>query len=145
MPDFGAAFSQAGKSAKSINGRAKATAKPNIPIAAPITLPEVPNSTRRKPTIGAVHEKLTSTNVNAIRKMDRMPVFWDALLSIALVQLEGNTISKAPNSEIPNTNSRRKKKILKKALVERALRAEAPNNDVTTSPNSIYITMIEIP
>ena len=70
LPDFGAAFSQAGKRAKSINGRANATANPNIPIAAPQTFPEVPNSTRRKPTIGAVHEKLTNTKVNAIRKIE---------------------------------------------------------------------------
>ena len=95
--------------------------------------------------IGAVHEKLTSTKVNAIRKIEMMPEVWDALLSMAFVHRDGSTISKAPNSEIPNTNSRRKKNILKKALVEKALSAEAPNNDVTNSPNNMYITMMEIP
>lgn len=134
LPDLGAAFSHAGKAAKSINGSASATAKPNIPTAAPMTLPEVPNSTRRKPMMGAVQEKLTSTRVNAIRKIESSPVFSDALLSMALTQLAGKTISKAPRSDMPNTSRSRKKNILKKALVDRALRAEAPNKAVTMRP-----------
>ncbi len=145
LPDFGAAFSHVGKIAKSIKGSAKATAKPNIPVAAPIILPEVPNSTSRKPIMGAVQEKLTSTSVKAIRKIDSRPVFSDALLSTAFTQREGSTISKAPNSDAPKTTSKRKKKILKKALVERAFNADAPNNAVTISPKERYMTMIEMP
>ena len=70
LPDLGAAFSKVGKAAKSMKGRASATAKPNMPTAAPMTLPVVPSSTSRKPTIGAVQEKLTNTRVNAIRKIE---------------------------------------------------------------------------
>ena len=40
-----------------MNGKAKAMAKPNIPIAGAITLPVVETCTSRKPIIGPVQEK----------------------------------------------------------------------------------------
>ena len=69
-PDFGACFSQAGNMAKSVNGRARARAKPNIPSAGASQLPLVVVSTSSRPIIGAVHENDTSTSVKAIRKME---------------------------------------------------------------------------
>ena len=136
FPDFGADFSHVGKIAKRVNGRARASAKPNIPTAGPTIFPDVPISTRRKPMIGPVHEKLTSTSVNAIRKMLRSPVVDDALLSTAFVHLEGSTISNPPRNEAPKMTSRRKKKILNTAFVDRALSAEAPKSNVTAKPRT---------
>ena len=71
-PDFGACFSQAGNMAKSVNGKASAKAKPNIPTAGATQLPLVVVSTSSKPIIGAVHENDTSTRVKAIRRMDSL-------------------------------------------------------------------------
>ena len=145
LPDFGADFSHEGKKAKRVNGKARARAKPNIPTAGAMILPDVPISTRRNPIIGPVHEKLTRTNVNAIRKMLSKPDVEEAFLSTALFQEEGRVISKPPRNEAPNTNSIRKKKMLKMALVDKALSADAPKIAVTASPRARYITMIDIP
>ena len=134
LPDFGADFSHEGKKAKRVNGRARARANPNIPTAGAMILPDVPISTRRNPIIGPVHEKLTSTNVNAMRKMLSNPDVEDAFLSTALFQEEGRVISKPPRNEAPKTNSIRKKKMLKMALVDNALSADAPKIAVTASP-----------
>ena len=41
LPDFGALLSHVGNRANSVNGKAKATAKPNIPMPGPMILPEV--------------------------------------------------------------------------------------------------------
>ena len=68
-PDFGACFSHEGNRAKSVNGRARANAKPNIPSAGASQLPLVVVSTSNRPMIGAVQEKDTSTSVKAMRKM----------------------------------------------------------------------------
>lgn len=56
-PDFGIDFSQDGNRANSVNGNAKAIAKPSIPIAGAITLPVVDTCTSKKPIIGPVQEK----------------------------------------------------------------------------------------
>ena len=59
-------------------------AKPNIPIVgARAEPPEVLTSTKRKPIIGPVHEKLTNDNVKAIKNMLNKPVVFSALLSTA--------------------------------------------------------------
>ena len=145
LPDFGADFSHEGKKAKRVNGKARARAKPNIPTAGAMMLPDVPISTRRNPIIGPVQEKLTRTNVNAMRKMLSKPDVDDALRSTALFQDDGRVISKPPRKEAPNAKSIRKKKMLKMALVDMALSADAPKMAVTASPRARYITMMDIP
>ena len=137
LPLFGTDFNHEGKSAKSVKGNAKARAKPNIPMAGPMRLPIEATSTRRNPMMGPVHEKLTSANVKAIRKMLSKPVVFVALLSTAFVQLLGNVISNPPKNEAANTSNNRKKKILNTAFVLIAFSALAPNNKVTSKPKAI--------
>ena len=64
------------------------------------------------------------------------PVVASALLSTALLHFEGKVISNAPKNEAANTTNIRKKKILKIALVDKALSALAPNISVMASPNA---------
>ena len=85
--------------------------------------------------IGPVQEKLTSTNVNAIRKMLSRPVVLLALLSTAVFHFEGSVISKPPMKEMPKMSSIRKKRILNTALVAKSLRAEAPKMAVMANPS----------
>ena len=134
-PDLGMDFSHEGKRAKSVKGNAKAMANPSIPTAGAITLPVVDTCTNRKPMMGPVQEKDTNDNVKAIRNMLSKPVVASALLSTALLHLEGNVISKAPKKEAANTTSIRQKKMLKMALVERAFSALAPKIAVMASPS----------
>ena len=92
LPDFGADFSQEGKIAKRVNGKASASAKPNIPTAGPMILPDVPISTSRKPIIGPVQEKLTKANVNAIRNMLSKPDVEEAFLSTMIILSSSSAI-----------------------------------------------------
>ena len=85
--------------------------------------------------MGPVQEKLTSTRVKAMRKMERKPVVRLALLSTLPTHEEGSVRSKPPMNETPKSTSIRKKRMLKKALVARSLRAEAPKAAVTASPS----------
>ena len=71
-PDFGKECSQPGNSAKSINGKAKANEKPNIPTIGAIP-PLEAASTRSVPTIGPVQENETIANAKAINKMPIIP------------------------------------------------------------------------
>lgn len=112
--------------AKRVKGKAKAMAKPNIPIVGARILPDVDTSTNRKPIIGPVQEKETKARVKAIRKMLNKPVVDSALLSTALLHEEGNVISKAPKKLAANTSNIRQKKMLNTAFVDRAFRALAP-------------------
>ena len=123
-----------GKRANNVNGRAKATAKPSIPMMGAMIEPLVPTSTKRKPMIGPVHEKLTSVRVKAIRKMLSRPVVFSALESTALLHEEGKVNSKPPRKLSPKSTNRRKKKMLKMAFVLIAFSALAPNNIVTIMP-----------
>ena len=116
-PDFGACFSQEGKRAKTVKGRASARAKPNIPMAGATQSPLVAAWTRSRPTTGAVQEKLTSDRVNAIRKMESRPVVAEALLATALPHEEGSRSSNQPKKLKAKTSSSRKKKMLKGAFV----------------------------
>ena len=133
-PDFGIDFSQDGNRANSVNGNAKAIAKPSIPIAGAITLPVVDTCTSKKPIIGPVQEKDTSESVNAIRKILSKPLVASALLSTALLHLEGSVSSKAPKKEAANTTSIRQKRILNTAFVESAFNALAPKINVMAKP-----------
>ena len=98
-PDLGIDFNQDGNNANNVNGKAKAMAKPNIPMAGATTLPVVDTCTKRKPIIGPVQENETNDNVNAIKKMLNNPPVVSALLSTALLHFEGNVISNAPKKE----------------------------------------------
>ena len=135
-PDLGIDFSHDGNRANSVNGNAKAMAKPNIPIAGAITLPVVDTCTSKNPMIGPVHEKDTSDKVKAIRKILSNPVVFSALLSTALLHLEGSVISNAPKKEAAKTTSIRQKNMLNIAFVERAFNALAPKIPVMISPNA---------
>ena len=124
-----------GNMANSVNGMAKASAKPNIPTAGPTQLPEVTVSTSNRPMIGAVQEKLTNTKVKAIRKIESSPVALLALESTELAQLSGNLISNQPKKLTAKTTSKRKRKMLNTALVERALSVLGPKMAVTSKPS----------
>ena len=134
LPLFGIDFNQDGNIANRVKGKAKAMAKPNMPMAGPMMLPEVETSTNKKPMMGPVHEKDTNVNVKAIRKMLRRPVVFSALLSTALLHEAGNVISKAPKNDAANTTNIKKNRILNTALVERAFSALAPKISVTANP-----------
>ena len=82
-------FSQEGNNANSVNGNAKAMAKPNIPMAGAIILPVVETCTSKKPIMGPVQENDTSDSVNAIKKILSKPPVFSALESTALLHLEG--------------------------------------------------------
>ena len=135
LPDFGACFNHAGKSAKSVNGSANAMAKPNIPIAGPVMLPDVDTCTSRKPMIGPVHEKDTNARVKAIKKILNIPLVEEALLSTALPHLSGRRISNHPKNDKAKTMSNRQKKILNTALVESAFNELAPKAPVIAKPS----------
>ena len=68
-PDFGIFLSMVGKRANTVNGMARAIAKPVIPTTGPITLPRLAASTKRVPIIGPVQENDTITSVAAMKKM----------------------------------------------------------------------------
>lgn len=86
--------------------------------------------------IGAVQEKLTSTSVKAIRKIEMRPVVLEALLSTLLAQLSGSLISDQPKKLTAKITSRRKRKMLKIAFVERALSVDGPKIAVTPIPKA---------
>ena len=134
-PDFGACFSHDGNKANSVNGRANAKAKPNMPTAGAIQLPLVVVSTSSNPMIGAVHENDTSTNVNAIRKIEIKPLVADALESTLSAHEEGSLISNQPKKLRANTTKSRNRKILNTALVDIAFSVSLPKSAVTKSPN----------
>ena len=135
-PDFGIDFNQDGNIANSVNGKAKAIAKPSMPIAGAMTLPVVETSTNKKPIIGPVQEKETNDKVNAIRKILNKPLVCSALLSTALLHLEGNVNSNAPKNDAAKIISIKQNKILNTALVDRAFNALAPKIKVIAKPNA---------
>ena len=122
-----------GKRAKRENGRAKAIAKPSMPsVGARSDLPAA--STRRVPMIGPVQLKLTITNVKAMNRIDRNPPVEEALLSSLVDQEAGRVSSKAPKKEAAKSSSKAKKMRLTTALVDSALRADAPKMTVISRP-----------
>ena len=144
-PLFGVRFINEGNMAKSEKGMASANAKPSMPMAGASRAPEVTVCTNSSPTIGAVHEKLTSTRVNAMRKIDSRPVVLLALVSTLLAQLSGSLISNQPKKLKANTTSSAKRKILNTALVDSALSVLGPKRAVTPIPSVRKITTIEAP
>jgi hypothetical protein len=139
-PDLGSFFNTDGNIANSVNGNAKAMAKPSIPIAgAMMDLPAA--STSRVPMIGPVQENDTITKVKAINRMLMKPLVLPDLLLRAVDHELGRVISNAPKKDAANTTRTRKKIMFTTAFVLRALSAEAPKMSVTKSPNATY-TMI---
>ena len=133
-PDFGACFSQAGNMAKSVKGRANASAKPNMPRAGASQLPLVVVSTSSRPMIGAVQENDTSTRVKAMRKMEIRPLVSEAFVSTLLAHESGSLISNQPKNDRAKTTSNRKRKMLKTAFVDIAFSVSLPKSAVTSSP-----------
>ena len=82
-----------------------------------------------------MQEKDTSDKVNAIKKMLSRPLVASALLSTAVLHLEGNVISNAPKKEAANTTNIKQKRILNTAFVESAFSALAPKISVMASPS----------
>ena len=134
-PDFGACFSHEGNMAKRVKGSASATANPSMPSAGASQLPLVVVSTSSRPMMGAVHEKLTSTNVNAMRKMLMSPLVSVAFVSTLLAQLSGSLISNHPKKLSANTTSRMNSSTLNTALVDMAFSVSLPKSAVTSRPS----------
>lgn len=116
-PDFAILFNKPGKKAKNAKGKAMAIENPKKPITGPTLSFCWLTSINKLPIKGAVHEKETSTNVNAIKKIPEK-LFKPALESTLFVQAAGNVISKAPRKEMPKTRNNTKTKILKTALLD---------------------------
>ena len=111
-------------------------AKPSIPMAGPIQLPDVVVSTSSRPMMGPVQEKLTSVRVKAMRKMESSPLVSDALLSTLLVHDEGSVSSNHPKNERANTTRSAQKMRLNTAFVAKSLSVWAPKMAVTRSPRA---------
>ena len=131
-PDLGKECNQPGNIAKSINGKAKANEKPNIPTIG-ATPPFEVASTNSVPTIGPVQENETIANAKAMNKIPIIPPL-SAWLSTLFAQELGNIISKAPKNETAKTINKRKKIILNHTLVDNAFNASAPKIQVTNNP-----------
>ena len=144
-PDFGIFLSMVGKRANTVNGMARAIAKPVIPTTGPITLPRLAASTKRVPIIGPVQENDTITSVAAMKKMLSIPVVLLAVLSILLLNDWGSVISNAPKNEMAKITSNAKNSKLHHALVASAFMALAPNSTVKQMPRSKNMMMIDNP
>src|SRR6185312_12172078 len=72
-PDFGRLFNADGNNANKVKGNASANENPNMPMAGPSRSPLVAASTSTGPIIGPVHEKETTTSVDAIKNMPSRP------------------------------------------------------------------------
>ena len=144
-PDLGAFLSHEGKRAKSVKGRARARANPNIPTTGAIHCPEVAKSTSSSPTMGQVHENETMARVNAMRNIESTPPVAVALLSTLLAHDDGSDSSNQPISDMANTTSSRVNTMFSGALVAMALSFSGPKRAVNSSARAIYITMIAAP
>ncbi len=144
-PLRGLFFISDGNMAKSENGTASASAKPNMPTAGATQSPDVTVCTKSRPMMGAVHENETSTSVNAMRKMDTKPLVLVAFVSTLLAQLSGSLISNHPKKLMAKTTSRRKRNTLNTALVASELSVLGPKTAVTPMPSNRKMTMIDTP
>ena len=86
--------------------------------------------------IGAVQEKLTSTSVKAIKKIEIIPVAFVAFESTLLAQLSGSLISNHPKKLTAKITSNKNRKILNMALVDKAFSVLGPKIAVTSRPNA---------
>ena len=131
-PDFGKECIHPGNIAKSINGKANANEKPNIPTIGAIP-PLEAASTNNVPTIGPVHENETIAKANAMNKIPTTPPL-SAWSSTVFAQELGNIISKAPRKDAAKITNKTKKRILNHTLVDKAFSASAPKIQVTNKP-----------
>lgn len=109
-------------------------ANPNIPMAGARIFPVDETSTKRNPITGPVHENETIANVSAMRNILTMPDVARLFEFTLFPHDDGRVISNPPRKLAANTTRRRKKNMLKIALVERAFNWFAPQIDVTTNP-----------
>ncbi|MNR10990.1 hypothetical protein D3C85_1272670 [compost metagenome] len=77
-PDLGIALKKPGKIADKVKGRARAKAKPNIPIAGARISPLELACTNSVPIIGPVQEKDTKAREAAIKKIPPSPLLSSA-------------------------------------------------------------------
>jgi len=131
-PDLGRLLSHWGNNAKRVNGKAKASEKPNIPTIGFRIMPPA-DSTRIAPTIGPVQLKETSTSVSAIKKAPPAPPLL-TLSSLLLIQLEGKIISKAPKNEKAKTTKIMKNRTFGSQWVLSQLAKSAPRVMATMVP-----------
>ena len=143
-PDFGSEFNQPGKTAKSVNGIAKANENPNIPMIGPIQLPCVPASTNNEPIIGPVHENDTNDNVNAMKKIPTNPPLFEASSALFTHEL-GRVISNAPKKDIAKITKSTKNPKFTQGFVAKAFKASAPKATETNIPKRTYMVIIETP
>lgn len=143
-PDLGNPLSSDGKMAKMVNGSAKATENPSIPI---IGLKPKPReaSISTFPNIGPTQDRLTNINVKAMKNEPTNPPF-STLLSVFVVKLLGSVISNRPKNDAANAIKSRKKIILGiqcevRTVAKFGLR---PNNE-TNNPIEVYMAIIERP
>ena len=91
FPDLGIIFNAFGNKANKPKGSPSAKPKPNIPndnCIAPES--EEIDPARSDPKIGPVQEKETIAKVNAMKKIPKVPLNFEDLLSEKLTQLFGN-------------------------------------------------------
>ena len=132
-----------GKVAVKVKTKAKDKEKPNIPIIGFRNSPSDDNM-RTLPTIGAVHEKLIKTRVNAIKNIPTIPP-WSAFLFILFNSEFGKVISNAPKNDKANMKKIKKNIKLATALVANAFSAEAPNTNENPNPRIMNIKIIDNP
>ncbi len=144
LPDFGRPLNHEGNIERRVNGREKARENPNIPRIGFRASPPA-DSTSNAPTIGPVHEKDTSTNVNAIKKAPIYPPL-SACLSDVFTHLPGRTSSNIPRNEAAKTMKRIKKIRFGIQCVLTAFVTSAPAlvKD-TIKPIKVYIRIIDKP
>src|SRR5690625_3888224 len=115
-PDLGIDCSMDGNIANRTKGRARAIAKPSIPIAGPNLSPLVAASTSKVPIIGPVHENETNAKEKAIKNKPTNPPLSD-LASILFTNELGKVNSNAPRNDAAKNTSIRKNRKLNTPLV----------------------------
>ena len=142
-PDFGKLLSQDGKKANKVNGKAKASEKPNIPTIGLSTWPPA-DSTKIVPTIGPVQLNETNTSVKAIKIEPTKPPL-SALASDLFTSQCGKVISNIPKKEAAKMTKIRKKRILGSQCVLSQLAISGPATTARIDPIKVYIAMIASP
>ncbi|MNY14126.1 hypothetical protein D3C86_1472900 [compost metagenome] len=125
-----------GNIADKVNGKAKASANPNIPIAGANNSPLELACTNKVPIIGPVQENDTKAKEAAIKKIPPKPLLLSALLSILLTIELGKVISKAPKKETANITRRIKNRKLNNPLALKAFNPAEPKITVINKPKA---------
>ena len=144
-PERGIFLIHWGKRAKSVKGNANARAKPSMHTTGASTSPSPTTLTSIAPTIGAVHEKLTTTSVSAIKKTPINPPIFSALSSSLPAHDCGNCNVNAPSRDSPKTTKTAKHTRLNTAFVANWFMALAPISTVIATPRVRNITTMQPP